>query len=200
MPQTSTLVLRAAQKDLEALTPLAREGLGVEISAGRTVRQTLTGDLGFCPECVEERIQTVFLDGSPVDDIDQDAAAPGCTMALAAAMPGIAGMAMRRGSPVGVFREGVTHHADPKALAADTQAPRFRITLKLFNLVAVECLAWVLSCGAFVPAARLGEVLAADPHALVDAVYTLDDLRLSRAEAIAALSAMPGEIRVVALL
>jgi hypothetical protein len=146
---------------------------------------------------VEERIQTVVLDGSPVDDIDHDAARPGCTLALAAAMPGVAGIAMRRGSPVGVFREGVTHHADA---GAQQRAEPFELTLKLFNSVAVECLARVLAHGVRVPAARLAELLETTPAALEDAAFTLNGQPLDRAGLIARLRGLPGTLRVEALL
>jgi hypothetical protein len=100
-------------KALLALTPILREGVAVSLRPGLSLRQTMVQDLGFCPECVEERVQTVFLDGSPVDDIDADQARQGCTLALAGALPGVAGIAMRRDSPVGVFREGIAHDAMP---------------------------------------------------------------------------------------
>ncbi|MDR3640999.1 MAG: hypothetical protein P4L39_06720 [Humidesulfovibrio sp.] len=197
MAEISVLQLRAAPETLAGLTPLAREGFGVLARPGRTLRETLTKDLGLCPECVEERIQTVFLDGSPVDDIDQDRAQPGCTLALAAAMPGVAGIAMRRGSPVGVFRESVTHHADARAL---DRAEPFELTLKLFNSVAVECLANVLVHGVVVRAARLAELLETNPEALAEASFTLDGQPLDRAAAVRALHNLPGTLRLEALL
>ncbi len=83
MTETRTLLIQADAEALSALTPLAREGFGVDIAAGRSLRQTLTGDLGLEAECVEKRIQTVFLDGSPVDNIDTDYARPGSALALA---------------------------------------------------------------------------------------------------------------------
>jgi hypothetical protein len=197
MPELPKLTLRAEPEALVGLAAIAREGFGVSALPGRTLRETLTQDLGLCPECVEERIQTVFLDGSPVDDIDRDAARPGCTLALAAAMPGVAGIAMRRGSPVGVFREGVTHRAQQDATIS---AEPFELTLKLFNSVAVECLARVLAKGVRVPAARLAELLETTPAALEDAAFTLNGQPLDRAGLIARLRGLPGTLRVEALL
>ncbi|MBU1042009.1 MAG: hypothetical protein KKF77_13005, partial [Proteobacteria bacterium] len=82
MPQQHILTVTAAPEALLALTPILREGVGIGLRPGLSLRQTMIQDLGFCPTCVEERVQTVFLDGSPVDDIDADHAAPGCTLAL----------------------------------------------------------------------------------------------------------------------
>lgn len=178
MPETRTLLIHADAEALQALTPLAREGLGVDIAAGRSLRQTLTEDLGLGAECVEKRIQTVFLDGSPVDNIDTDYARPGSALALASALPGVAGICMQRQSRIGVYREGITHQGGPDVPASSTS---LRITLKLFNTVAVECLAQVLARGVEVRSGRLAELLEANPEALTTAGFLLDGQTLSRA-------------------
>lgn len=184
MTETRTLLIQADAEALSALTPLAREGFGVDIAAGRSLRQTLTGDLCLEAECVEKRIQTVFLDGSPVDNIDTDYARPGSALALASALPGVAGICMQRQSRIGVYREGITHQGGASIPATDRS---LRITLKLFNTVAVECLAQVLSRGVEVRSGRLAELLETNPEALVCAGFRLDGQELSRADLTAAL-------------
>jgi hypothetical protein len=197
MTEGDLLQVRAAKEDLAALNPLAREGFGVRVAAGRTLRDTLTDDLSLCPDCVEMRIQTVFLDGAPVDDIDQDYVRPGCTLALAGALPGVAGIAMRRGSPVGVFREGITHHA---AQGLPESAKTLELTLKLFNSVAVECLALVLAHGVSLRAGRLAELLESDPEALAGAGFSLNGNDIGRGALIAALRGGQNRLRLEALL
>jgi hypothetical protein len=96
----------------------------------------------------------------------------------------VAGIAMRRGSPVGVYREGITHHAD----AAGSGSGELSLTLKLLNSVAVECLTKVLAHGVGVRAGRLAELLAADPDALAAAAFELDGRALTRAELIESLA------------
>jgi hypothetical protein len=177
MPETRALIIRADAEALAALAPLAREGFGIDIAAGRSLRQTLAEDLGLGTECVEKRIQTVFLDGSPVDDIDADHARPGSALALAGALPGVAGICMQRQSRIGVYREGITHQA---AAALPATARSLRITLKLFNVVAVECLAQVLSHGVEVRSGRLAELLEDNPEALARAELSLDGQPISR--------------------
>lgn len=199
MPQPPTLTVISSPETLLALTPLLREGVDVRLRPGLSLRQTMIQDLGFCPTCVEERVQTVFLDGSPVDDIDADAATDGCTLALAGALPGVAGIAMRRGSPVGVFREGIAHDPahDGQASGAAPDA-LLSVTLKLFNTVALECLDTVLGQGVEVRARRLAELLEADPDALAGASFTLDGQALDRAAVIRALAGQAGTLRLVA--
>jgi hypothetical protein len=177
MAETRTLLIQAQAEVLAALTPLAREGFGIDVPAGRSLRQTLADDLGLGAECVEKRIQTVFLDGSPVDDIDQDHARPGSALALAGALPGVAGICMQRQSRIGVYREGITHRVEEELPAS---ARSLRITLKLFNVVAVECLAQVLAYGVEVRSGRLAELLEDNPEALAQAEQLLDGRHISR--------------------
>lgn len=200
MAETLTLVLQADPKALLALTPLLREGVGAQVRPGLSLRRTLVEDLGLDPVCVEERVQTVFLDGSPVDDIDADCASPGCTLALAAALPGVAGIAMRRGSPVGVFREGIAHGVPHDVDAGRTGSGEgLAVTLKLFNSVAVECLAPVLGRGITLRARRLAELLTAAPDALATASFSLDGQAMDRAGLVAALQGSNGQLRVQAV-
>ncbi|MHC1700687.1 MAG: 3'(2'),5'-bisphosphate nucleotidase CysQ [Humidesulfovibrio sp.] len=198
MPTTRTLLIRAEPEALLALTPILREGVTVSLRPGLSLRQSMIQDLGLCPECVEERVQTVFLDGSPVDDIDVDSAAPGCTLALAGALPGVAGIAMRRGSPVGVFREGITHGVAQIQAGKAGQARTVGATLKLFNTVALECLTAVLEQGVELRAGRLAELLEADPAALAQAGFSLDGQTIDRAGLMATLTGQAGTLRLTA--
>jgi len=186
-------MIRADAKALTALTPLAREGFGVDVAAGRSLRQTLAEDLGLGAECVEKRIQTVFLDGSPVDDIDQDHARPGSALALAGALPGVAGICMQRQSRIGVYREGITHRAEETLPAS---AHSLRISLKLFNVVAVECLAQVLAYGVEVRSGRLAELLETNPEALARAELLLDGQKTTRDALAKALRGQNAPLRV----
>ena len=207
MENLNILQMIVRSEEMLALTPLLREGVTVSLTPGRTLRQSMTEDLGIAPDCVEQRVQTVFLDGSPVDDIDADSAEPGCTLALAGALPGVAGIAMRRNSPVGAFRQGITHcHGEHEH--ASPVSGSFDVTLKLFNSVALECLGTVLERGVAVRAARLLELLE-DPEVLPGATFALGTPPLNvaplamppldRPALLAALRALPGLIRLVVL-
>ncbi len=87
MPGHRELVIRADEDALKSLAPLVREGVEMRVSDPASLRRTLIEDLGLDERCVDTRIQAVFLDGSPVDDIDADHAREGCTLALAGALP-----------------------------------------------------------------------------------------------------------------
>jgi hypothetical protein len=74
------------------LHPLIR----LMVRAGYTVREVLCGHLGVDPNFLERHIQTIFHDGKAVDDLDSEAVKDGSTLALSAAMPGLAGAILRR--------------------------------------------------------------------------------------------------------
>lgn len=199
MSPKTALVVNARECDIAALTPLAREGFVVEVTAGAGLRQTLVQDLGLGEACVDTRIQAVFLDGSPVDDIDTEQAREGCTLALAGALPGVAGICMQRGSRIGVFREGITHAAGhATGHAAGPSSKPLRITLKLFNVIAEECLAQVLARGVELRAGRLAELLDERPHALAEAALALNGAAVTRSQLLDALRGQDSPLRLVA--
>jgi len=86
---------------------------------------------GFSAEYLAKNVQTVFINGSAADSLDRFLG-PGGTLALSAAMPGLAGAIFRR--------QGL--HSTLRSRTVDTvhsgnSEPGF-ITLKLFNSIASE--------------------------------------------------------------
>ncbi len=114
---------------------LAGSGLRIRVRTGCSVRDLLCGQLGISPTYLEARIQTVFLDGSVVDDPQRATVAAGSTIALSAAMPGIAGAMLRRGSPYAPMRSQISHAGPAVAPAA---ARPDDVVIKLFNMLQGE--------------------------------------------------------------
>jgi hypothetical protein len=109
-------------------------GFFVEVHTCGSVRCLLLDELKLSPDFIEHAIQSIFLDGKPVDDLDSAHVKDGCTVALSAAMPGLVGATMRRGGYYALLRSGISHTED-----ALCEAPRGGgVTIKLFNLVASE--------------------------------------------------------------
>jgi len=112
---------------------LLQQGIVLRREVGCTVRSFLYHQLQLSSEFIENNIQTVFLDGKPVDDLDKVYVKAGCTLALSAAMPGLVGATLRRGGYYKSLRAQISHGSkedDPPAAAEGL------VTLKLFNLVA----------------------------------------------------------------
>jgi hypothetical protein len=165
-----SLVLHLNSRRLGPWLPLLTAGLEVELRTGCSLRRLLTAQLGFNPSYVEGRIQTLFLNGMPVDDLDATMVPQGAVIALSGAMPGLAGATLRRGGALSGMRRGISHGTAAAAWDGETG----RVTLKLFNVVADEMGRKVLSAGFLAPAARLkkpaAETAAGDAvaHAAVD--------------------------------
>ena len=83
---------------------------------------------------LDNRINTIFLNGKPVDDVDSATVTGGSTLALSASMPGLVGAAMRKGGPISGFRGTITHVEGDLAIKPGIGA----IILKLYNMVVEE--------------------------------------------------------------
>jgi hypothetical protein len=137
MPEGPTVPLPLSRPALKALL---QRGVGIPDGAGLNVRAFLEETLGIEAAYVEERLQTVFLDGHPVDDLDHAVVGPGAVVALSGAMPGLAGATMRRGGYYARLREGISHEkggsaaeAAAGAEAVDEASGPSPVIVKLFN-------------------------------------------------------------------
>ena len=127
----------------------------MKVQVGCSVRALLSQQLDISPELLEGRIKTIFLDGKPVDDMDSTIIKEGSTLALSAALPGLAGATLRRGGTYASLRSQITHPRDEAPVA---QQEGF-IVLKLFNLLMDELGPALLHRGVFIKKEVLKEFL-----------------------------------------
>ncbi|MBW2182066.1 MAG: hypothetical protein JRG81_17105 [Deltaproteobacteria bacterium] len=109
-------------------------GFFVDVKTGCSLKEFLSDHMGLDPEYIEDRIQTIFLDGKAVDNIESCVIKNGSSIALSAAMPGVVGATLRRKSHYASMRGQISHEDEP-ALGSGTKG---RVTIKLFNLIAKE--------------------------------------------------------------
>ncbi|MBW1777166.1 MAG: hypothetical protein JRI76_12065 [Deltaproteobacteria bacterium] len=121
-------------KGLRPFLRLLQTGMILRVPQGTSVRETLVKHFGMDPAYLENRIQTLFLNGKPVDDLDAAVVAEGSVLALSAAMPGLVGATLRRGSYLAAMRQCIEAGAPPPG----TGKTPVRVTVKLFNMVAKE--------------------------------------------------------------
>jgi hypothetical protein len=122
------------QKNLmPAFFPLLQQGFNIEISTGN-IQDRLCQICDMDPEKLRGLIQTVFLNGKPVDDMEKASIQNGDCLALSAAMPGLVGATMRSGGVLAGFRRTISHRS-PQILN-NTQYGV--LTIKLFNLLIKE--------------------------------------------------------------
>jgi len=157
---------------LACFFPLLQKGFALGVLAGCPLRAFLRDGLGLTAEYIEARIQTIFLDGKPVDDIDTALIRDGATLALAPAMPGLMGAMLRRGGYYAPMRSGITHRGD----AAPQRIGQGRIVIKLFGMALRELGPQLLERGIEVDAGDLAQIVRDLPGDCREGLNSLEGL------------------------
>ncbi|HTP25195.1 MAG TPA: hypothetical protein VMK12_05965, partial [Anaeromyxobacteraceae bacterium] len=124
------------------------------IETGHTLRELVCEQFQISPSYLEKEIKILFLNSSPVDDLDTAFIGAGATLALSGAMPGLVGAAMRRDGLSSMrsgitYREGTSEHARGPGV----------IFLKLFNKVMEDLAETFLRRSVYVEAEFLADYL-----------------------------------------
>ncbi len=128
------LVITVQEKRIPKFVALLRAGFRVKAQVGCSIKELLCGQLGLARDYYNTRLQTLFLNSKPVDDPDAAQVMDGSTLALSAAMPGLAGATLRKGGHYSRMRGSITHSENSQAGTGTTRW----VTLKLFNLILKE--------------------------------------------------------------
>jgi hypothetical protein len=112
---------------------LLQQGVKIKRRVGCSVDVFLRQEIGAGPETIE-KIQSIILDGKPVDDIGSALVHDGSILALSAAMPGLVGATLRRGGSYSSFRGAITYHETGRACTPGEGW----IRVKIFNLLMAE--------------------------------------------------------------
>ena len=132
--QPTTLILKLDPELMSVFSPMLGGGFSVCAPSGISIKAYICSYLGIDSDYFENRIQTLFLDGSPVDDPETAVLKKGSVLALSGAMPGLAGATLRRGGFYGRLRGEISYDQDT---ACETTGECF-IRVKLFNLLVKE--------------------------------------------------------------
>jgi hypothetical protein len=139
---------------------ILQRGFALKAHVGCTVEELLRQQVGVSPEYLEERVQTIFLDGSPIDDVASSYVQSGSTLALSAALPGLAGATLRRGGYYAPLRSQISY-----IQANDIEATHEGVVfLKLFNLTLKELGPLFLSQGILVDGVNLSNFFRVQPQ------------------------------------
>ena len=144
-------------KLIELLTPSfsVRSRIGIDLKTFVCSQLDVPGDY------FEERIQTIFLDSKPVDDVNKACVHDGSVLALSAAMPGLVGATFRKGGQYGWMRQCISHEGDDgQDLSADGW-----VTVKLFNMVLKELGPRFLERGIWIDGTRTQDFIKSQPRA-----------------------------------
>jgi hypothetical protein len=124
------LCLSLREEFLPSFFSFLQKGFMIRAKVGCSVRSLLHDQFGISEACIDDCIQTIFIDGKPVDDLDATAVQDGSTLALSSAMPGLLGAALRRGGRYAAMRSQITHEKSKKTGAVKNG----QMMIKLFNL------------------------------------------------------------------
>ena len=157
------LFLIAEPKLFERFLQLLQKGVKVNARVGSTVLSFLCEDLGLSPEYVDKRIQTLFLNGKAIDKPDASLLKEDSTLALSAAMPGLLGATLRKGSYYARMRSEISYQEQSEGIAVHEGF----VLLKLFNLLPAEIGPAVLERGIWLKGEELNQFLKELPDELV---------------------------------
>ena len=136
-------------------------GFSVTAKAGCSINDFLDQNYGLSEAYIDDRIQTIFLNGKAVDDSRTARLQEGNILALSAAMPGMVGSTFRKGGVFAGMRSQISHVTDT---AADGDR-QIRIKLKLFNLIAKELGPAILQKGIYLEGIVFQEFLQRNSEA-----------------------------------
>lgn len=140
---------------LAGFTTLLQSGMYLDVDQGCSIGELLLGLPGFTEAYIAAKVQTIFFNGVPVDDLGQQLKGEIGVLAVSAAMPGLAGAIFRKGGLHAFLR--TTAEAIP---GSDSIEKPINIRLKLFNIIAKDRGVDILHRGCVVLAAGLRKFLS----------------------------------------
>jgi hypothetical protein len=142
--------------------PIMQRGFLVPAWLPCTVGNLLHEQFGIDSAYVSDRITTIFLDGKAIDDPDEALVSDHSTIALSAAMPGVVGASMRRGSFYAAMRDAVTY--SEREIPTESFAGVVRI--KIFNLLLTELGPGFLKRGIIMTPSDLSDFILDHPETI----------------------------------
>ncbi len=135
----SGIYIRSRETVLPGLQALLSKGFSVQARVGGSLSRLLCGQLGIDADYLKNRVQTLFLNSSPVDDVEKTVVSDGDIVALSAAMPGLVGATMRKGGFYAKLRQRISCQATGTGSGdSPAESTLGTVTIRLFNVVARE--------------------------------------------------------------
>lgn len=124
------LELIPSEGQISRFCTLMQKGCFVRVQTGCSLSDLLCDQFHISPDYIRNEIKVIFLDHSPVDDLDAAIIKEGGVLALSAAMPGLVGAAMRRDG-LSWMRTSISYREDE----SDHDKKDGIVNVKLFNQV-----------------------------------------------------------------
>jgi hypothetical protein len=155
------VALTVGPEKLPLFTTVLQSGIEIMTPTGTSLGQFLSALPGFTAEYLADAVQTIFHNGTAIDDLTTVLSGARPVLALSSAMPGLAGAIFRKNSFHAALR------SDIKASeGASPQAETLTVTLKLFNSIALDRGKELLAGGVCFPAETLAAFFRIRPGLL----------------------------------
>jgi len=149
---------------------LLEQGFFVTTTTGCSIKDLLCKQLSIEEEYLDKRIQTLFLDGKPVDKVEKAYLHNDATLALSGAMPGLVGATLRKGGTFAAMRNSISYKVET-SVKADSEA---RVKLKLFNMVLKELGPVFLESGIWIQSHNFSDFISRNLEDLKPACDSVD--------------------------
>jgi len=154
------LSITVTENDEAKLVGLLTPSFSVRVRVGIDLKTFVCQELGVHAAYFDERIQTIFLDSKPVDDVTTALVHDGSVLALSAAMPGLVGATFRKGGQYSWMRQSISHTGDDKR----GQTTDGWVSVKLFNMVLKELGPGFLEQGIWINGGRVQAFVNRQPQ------------------------------------
>lgn len=185
MYEPAAHVIRIPQAD-PAWKLLMQSGVVLRCMVGISFDLLLRREFGLSDEQLAP-VDSLILDGMPVDEPENTIVPNGSRMALASGLPGITGLSMKKGSAVRGLRSGITH-----TRSAEAKPVSGEVTLSLYSLTLPELAGHFLAKTVEV---RPDQIIRYSQFAPNDELL-LDDKRLKAGKLAKALADAPADSRI----
>lgn len=123
---------------------IMQSGVAIKCMVGISIDLMLRREFELSEEQIAP-VDSIILDGMPVDEPEKTVVPGFARLALASGLPGITGLSMKKGSAVRGLRSGITH----TGTSTETPTPG-EVTLSLYSLTLPKLAEHFLARGFFV--------------------------------------------------
>jgi len=160
-----TVSISVEHNMISAFFYFLEKGVKKDIYVGCDIKTMLLDQFNISADYIDNRIKTMFLEGRPVDDVNTTIINNGATIALSAAMPGLAGATFRRSENIKFSKKTI----ELKKKVKTYNQEKGIITIKLFNLILREFGPSFLKAGVLVSKQELIEFLSRQENKIKNA-------------------------------
>lgn len=160
--------IRVRADSISRYTTLLQSGVDITTAGIDSIQDFIEHLPGFSADYINNRVQTIFLNGTAMDNLAAPIAGDNPVLALSAAMPGLAGAILRRNSPHAALRTTKTQTAGASSDKRETKT----VKVKLFNVIATEKGERLLAQGVGFTGNQLADFLTGHPDLLTSITRT----------------------------